>query len=234
MYITKNAVYLHVPKTAGTWMEQIILPAILEQHDTNLDCLPKNFNYCFAVVRNPWSWYVSLYKFCTVGSEIEMPLWPTSIMQTIGRPVDFEEFVKIMMSPSNEFKVNLIRNNRVVFLQDYFRKDDDWVLKWRLKNTFRPIAREWVKNNFNFYKHIFNLYTKHATDIGNYENLKEDLRSFIIKVGDMTPDIEKNLQEVSPINYTPYSNYRDYYTSELRQLVYDHNKDIIKRFNFKF
>lgn len=234
MYITKNAVYLHVPKTAGTWMEQVILPAVLEQHDTNLDCLPQKINHCFAVVRNPWSWYVSLYKFCTIGSEMEMPLWPTSIKNTIGKPVNFEEFLKIMISPDNVFKLNLIKTNRVVFLQDYFVKGDDWMLKWRLKNTFRPIAREWVNNNDNFYKHIFNLYTKHATDIGKYDNLKEDLRSFIIKVGDMTPKIEHNLQTTPPINYTPHSDYRNYYTEDLKKLVYDHNIDIINKFNFKY
>jgi hypothetical protein len=215
-------------------MEQVILPKVIEQHDTNLDCLPQKINNCFAVVRNPWSWYVSLYKFCTVGSEMEMPLWPTSIMRTIGRLVDFEEFLKIMLSPGNEFKLNLIKNNRAVFLQDYFIEDDDWVLKWRLKNTFRPIAREWVNNNDNFYKHIVNLYTKHATDIGKYDTLKEDLRNFIIKVGDMTPEIEDNLHTITPINYTPYCNYRDYYTAKMEALVYESNKDIINKYKFVY
>lgn len=234
MYITKNAVYLHIPKSAGTWMEQVILPAVVEQHDTNLDCLPNKYEHCFAVVRDPWSWYVSLYKFCTLGSEIEMPLWPTSIMRAIGREVSFEEFVKILINPGKKFKNNLITINRVVFLQDYFREGDDWSLKWRLKNTFKPIAREWLNNNYNFYKHVIDLYTKHATDVGNYKTLKDDLRNFIIKVGDMTSEIEYNLKNIPPINYTPRDDYRSYYTSDLKQLVYDHNIDIIERFNFEY
>jgi hypothetical protein len=234
MYITKNAVYLHVPKTAGTWMELVIQPAVLEQHDTNLDYLPDKFNHCFAVVRNPWCWYVSLYKFCTIGSEMEMPLWPTTIMSTIGKEVSFEEFMDIMLTPSLEFRKKLIEVNRVVFLKDYFVKNDDWILKNRIKNTFRPIAREWVNTSDNFYRHIFNIYTKHATDIGTYCSIKDDLRKFIIKVEDMTPTIENNLHSIPPINYTPKSNYRDYYTTNLRDKVFKHNEDIINQFNFKY
>lgn len=234
MYITKNAVYLHIPKTAGTWLEQVILPAVLEQHDTNLDYLPDNYTYCFAIVRDPWSWYVSLYRFCTIGAEIEMPLWPSSITRTIGRDVSFEDFVNILHYPPDNFKNELIYNNRAVFLKDFFIKNNDWPLKKRLKNTFRPIAREWINNNNNFYKHIINLYTQHATDIGNYNTLVKDLSNFLIKVGDMTSEIDNNLKTLPPINYTPPYNYRDYYTPKLKDLVYINNKDIITKYSFEY
>ena len=234
MYITKNAVYLHVPKTAGTWMELIILPKIVASHDTNLDFLPDTFTHCFAAVRNPWEWYVSLYKFCINGSEIEMPLWPSSIMKTINRVVNFEEFIKILSSPTQDFKQKLINTNREVFLQGAFIDGNDWPLHKRLKNTFKPIAREWVNNDKGFYNHVFSLYSKHATYIGRFENLNTDLRQFIIKVGDITPEIENNLKTIQPINVTKPCDYRLYYTEELKNLVYESNKSIIKQYNYKF
>jgi hypothetical protein len=74
----------------------------------------------------------------------------------------------------------------------------------------------------------------HATDIGKFENINNDLKQFIIKVGDMTPEIENNLKTIQPINVTKPSDYRSYYTEELKNLVYESNKSIIKQYNYEF
>jgi len=235
MYITNNAVYLHVPKTGGTWMDCVLSSIITEGHDCNLDWMPKQYTHCFAAVRNPWAWYVSLYKFCIYGSEMEMPIWPQSIMMTFGaKSVSFETFLKTLLSPSLQFKHDLIKNNRIVMMQNYFVDPNDWALKNRLKNTYKPIAREWLNNHNDYYTHVCNLYLQYATVIGKTETLKDDLSSFITNVGDMTPQVKYQLNHMLPINTTTKDDYREYYSKSLCDLVYDHAKEVINKFGYTF
>jgi hypothetical protein len=104
----------------------------------------------------------------------------------------------------------------------------------RLKNTYKPIAREWLNNQYDYYTHVCNLYLQHATVIGKTETLKDDLSAFITAVGDMTPQVKYQLDNLLPINTTTKDDYREYYSKSLRDFVYDHAKEVINKFGYTF
>lgn len=69
MIIGRDYVFLHVPKTGGTWIRAALrLSGTIEQEfkdHLHFNGLPedvkKSNRMVFAFVRNPWDWYLSLY-----------------------------------------------------------------------------------------------------------------------------------------------------------------------------
>lgn len=65
MIIDKNFVYLHIPKTGGTWMRQALrlLPTFEHEYQGHRVNVPPEHSHkpVFTLVRNPWDLYVSTY-----------------------------------------------------------------------------------------------------------------------------------------------------------------------------
>jgi len=119
-----TAFFIHIPKTAGTslytslGMEKLSythIPArVLESF------YPDEFeNYFkFAVVRNPWDRFVSLYEFLKTGTHWpEQKIWAEKI---IGNKT-FEEFVR-KINDDYWFR-NAVMSDNFFFPQSYFVTD---------------------------------------------------------------------------------------------------------------
>ena len=67
MIITKHFVYIHTSRTAGTFLNKLILEHVpgaqLLQYHGHLGDLPGEFSHLPVIgfVRNPWDWYVSMF-----------------------------------------------------------------------------------------------------------------------------------------------------------------------------
>ena len=75
---------------------------------------------------------------------------------------------------------------------------------------------------------------KLAVDIFKVENLEQSLNKIFDKFNWSKP---KELLDMTPINTKlskSKTSYREYYTNQLRDLVYTYNKDIIDRYNYSF
>jgi hypothetical protein len=73
MIVTDNALYLHMPKTGGNWVREVLKSITIEDFGHRL---PSNDFYrpnVYLFVRNPWQWYNSLYHYLIYGSEIYNP-----------------------------------------------------------------------------------------------------------------------------------------------------------------
>jgi len=66
MIISEKFTFVHIPKTGGTWMRQQLkqLPSFGSEFSNHhpWSQAPANHSYAFAIVRNPWEWYVELYS----------------------------------------------------------------------------------------------------------------------------------------------------------------------------
>ena len=70
MILTKSFNYIHIMKTGGTWMlralEQVPHNFVVQKtgHDPYSSIGPTRAAMpTYAVIRNPWDWYVSMYKY---------------------------------------------------------------------------------------------------------------------------------------------------------------------------
>lgn len=77
MLITEKFVVLHIPKTGGQWLAEVLEPIMVElgpghgtwqQVPDECAALPQ-----LAVVRNPWDWYVSWWHWWRSGSPKKPP-----------------------------------------------------------------------------------------------------------------------------------------------------------------
>lgn len=71
--------------------------------------------------------------------------------------------------------------------------------------------------------------------IGRFENLREELLSFIQKSGmPISEALNKAISEDPPINNFKRRPYAEYYDDELRDLVYEHDRAIIDKYGYQF
>jgi len=78
MLVTEHFTFAHIPKAGGEFLQDVIRAhfPIVQAFEGNTSHTPvdevleeKRFQPVFALVRNPWSWYVSWYTFCkTLGN----------------------------------------------------------------------------------------------------------------------------------------------------------------------
>jgi hypothetical protein len=91
---TKKAVFFHIPRTGGTWVEESLKRALLSEKmncDVGWDIeingihIPPTklkFNkFSFTFVRHPLDWYISYYQFL----EAEKKSWNKFVKDTLGR-----------------------------------------------------------------------------------------------------------------------------------------------------
>ncbi len=76
MLVTDSFVFLHIPKTAGSFIQTVLpdhLPVIKYSYrvwtHTSYEELPERWRHlpAFCVVRNPWDWYVSWFCYTMEG-----------------------------------------------------------------------------------------------------------------------------------------------------------------------
>ncbi len=67
MIVTEHFVYIHTSRTAGTFLNNLILKQVpgarMLQYHGHLQDLPEEYSHLPVIgfVRNPWDWYVSMF-----------------------------------------------------------------------------------------------------------------------------------------------------------------------------
>lgn len=227
MITTKNGLFLHIPKTAGIWVIDVLKP-ITDDHLFHAvpQEKPSKPNV-YAFVRNPWDWYHSFYHFQKNGSETfgaEFDL--TALLTELPNGDTFEDFVKMANNPTKEYKQKTYNKQR---LQKLMNVDP------HLDHVDMYIHSTWLESDVGFYQHVCNLYTKYITRLCTFENIRQDLASCLKECEEYTPELQDRIDNTRPINvtYNP-SNYRTHYNSDLVEIVANSNKQIINQYGYTF
>jgi len=238
MIITDHFVYIHTSRSAGTFLNKLILQNVsgarMLQYHGHLKDLPEKFSDrpVIGFVRNPWDWYVSMcfdyrrkkqYVF-----EIISKRGALDFNETVSRFLKLGDNSK----QSNELLVQLAQVAPLAI------------------NTRNPARRELpglrsehfanYPENLGYYSWLFKLMydseTDHQIHIGRFENLREEaLRLFEETGTPITERISAYLKNSEALNSRPRpSSYADGFNSELRQLLADKDRYLIDRFAYEF
>ena len=238
MIVTKHFVYIHTSRSAGTFLNNLILKQVPDaqmlQYHGHLNDLPEQFAQLPVIgfVRNPWDWYVSM--FADYRRKQQYVYQIISERGALGFEVSVSRFLKLGDN-SDQSKMLL---DRLVKMAP------------RAINAGNPTRRQLpglrsehfanYPENQGYYSWLFQLMyqTERAHDIhiGRFENLREDALRLLEQTGTpITNGITAYLKEAKAMNSSPRpKSFVEGYGPELEQLIAEKEKVLIDRFGYEF
>jgi hypothetical protein len=216
MLMTSHFVFLHVPRTAGSFLrklcfEQLPSSAFIPNdlaRDSRFVELADDFSDlpAFAIVRNPWDWYVSWYHNMTQvrPQQRSGPIWETAFSRGES---DFATTVRRACSGEG------FQSPRTSELMSARGVDHYTALHW------------WVTDDES----------GDGAEILRFERLREDFEAFLIRHG--VPADESFLAALRsdpPVGASDRGPYPGYYDDELRELVAERAAPLIEAYGYEF
>jgi hypothetical protein len=220
--ITRDFVFVHVPKTGGTFIrtvcEETLPPGeILHReigaqgsHAPYAD-LPAEYAGlpAFALVRNPWDWYVSWFTYlverrgAVAKNDARRALWSSAFQDGAA---DFAQVVR--RACTGELDHELAPRIR--------ERGIDFYSAW-----WNELAEPGASAN--------------RLEVLRFERLRDDVINFVDEKGiDASDEFREGLRSHPTIRASSRGHYRDYYDPDLRDLVGASAKALIDRFGYAF
>jgi hypothetical protein len=222
MLVTDDFVFLHIPKTAGTFIKTVIrahLPVIDRRVATHApySSLPRQWRHLpgFYVVRNPWDWYVSWFHWTmALGRRRE----------ELGRGV----------RPGSEKEavwVSLLRSGQTDFKEAVYR-----ACTGDFDHPLAPMIR---REGIDFYSAHVKTIAGEALDRPDFtalkfERFRKPLVRFLHTHAEVPAGLAAAVHRDAPERASEHGDYRDYYDDELRALVKEKTGWLCERFDYKF
>jgi len=212
--ITQQFVFIHLPKTGGEFLREVCAEQFqdsLVEHAVHKHAgggqvpaayatLPR-----FALIRNPWDWYVSWFHYLK-SYPFSYPVWR-----------------QVSNDGTNDFKTTVANlcSGRVE------RSDPKLAQRLRERDVglltihYDDMARGSVRSGLAM--------------VGKSESLAEDFLRFLARHDIAYPSgLETALAEAPAINQSRHGPYQAYYDDDLRQLVAFKDRMIIEAYGYVF
>jgi hypothetical protein len=223
MLITRHFVFVHLQKTGGSFVSAVcnehlppdwLVPNDLGDH-ASFHRIPPEHSHLpvFALVRNPWDWYVSWYHFTVQsppGPEDEEPdaIWVRLFDR--GRR-DFRAAVRAACEG-----ISATEDPPPPYLRTLRERDWDLYTFWYWLLVGRGVDEGRV-------------------EVGRSESLREDFSAFLERHDVPVDDaFRAALRSAPPTNTSRHGDYRRYYDDELRELVAHKARLIVERYGYEF
>lgn len=238
MIVTDHFVYIHTSRSAGTFLNKLIMENVpgarMIQYHGHLADLPVRFEHLpvIGIVRNPWDWYVSMH--------FDYKRKQQYIFQMLSRngTMTFDETLTRYLNLGDGSDAS---NRLLKMVARAAPQQIDASTPPRRRNPGLCTGDfENYPANVGYYSWLFKL--MYATDrdpeihIGRFENLVPEVRRlFEITGTPITPAIDRYLEENKALNtsHRP-SVYADRYSPEMRDLVAERDHYIIEQFGYTF
>lgn len=211
MLITKQFVFVHIPKTGGEFLRQAcarhlpgdwIVSTDIAKHGVDTE-IPTEYRHLprFSLVRNPWDWHVSWYHYL-IGS---------------GRPEAHRERVRRA-------------NPCFAALSDDFA--GDFAGTMRRLYTPRP-AMDLL--TLHLRNQVGASLSAGEITMGRFETLREDFLSFLADAGvPVSEEFRADLLERPAVNRSHRDRYPAYYDDDTRDLIARLSADTSARYGYSF
>jgi len=237
MIVTNHFVYIHTSRTAGTFLNKLIIGHVpgarMIQYHGHLRDLPEKFSHLPVIgfVRNPWDWYVSMYFDYRRKQQ-----YVFQIVSNRGA-LDFEATVSRFLKLGD----NSAQSKRLL---DQLRRIAPSVISARTpprrgNSGLRSKHFANYPENTGYYSWLFRLMYEsenaRSIHIGRFENLREEVLRLFEQTGTpISNGITAYLAEAKALNSSPRpDSFIGGYPPELEQLVADNDRYLIDRFGYE-
>lgn len=238
MIVTDHFVYIHVSRTAGTFLNKLIIEHVpgarMIQYHGHLQDLPAQYAHLPVIgfARNPWDWYVSMYF--DYRRKRQYVLGVISERGKLAFGPTIERF--LTLGDDNEQSRRLLAQLvQVAPAQISTRSPPQHHLPGLRSDHFAGYP-----DNTGYYSWLFQLmFESNATrpvHIGRFENLREEALRLLEETGaPVTDRISAYLKATGPLNASQRpKNYAEGYTPDLARLVAQKDGYIVDRFGYEF
>jgi hypothetical protein len=230
MIVTDKFVFVHVPRSGGTFITGIIRKFFPSAHEIGhhlpLELLPREYSHLpvLGTVRNPWEFYVSLYHY----------VWPkdaasilVSWMSENGR-LGFEGSIRNLLNLG-------VNDERIDVLIEMLPERLDYS-KRHIPSVTKDAMRRVRSTGVGYYTLRFNQMFGNADDVFfcRLETLRRDLVAFFEEIGAATDELLNYVLGSDKVNAADHLHYSTYYTPELAELVLLRDRPLIERFGYVF
>lgn len=237
MLITRHFIFLHLPKTGGTFLRKLcrnhlpdgwVVPKeVLLEHGVagkhaEDSKIPEEYRGLprYGVVRNPWDWYVSWYHH-EREREPSSELWEA--LTDNGRHAEFDNVVRQLCAPEPDRRYPAWTSGRLASATNTFQTER---------------IRELDVDYLTFLHDLIygRSLQQNCIRIGRFEEMRDSLRSFLIEERVPVPDsFLAGLAEAPNVRASKTrAHYRGYYDDGLRDLVGYKARRIIERYGYVY
>ncbi len=242
MIISDDFVFVHNPRTGGAFVKTLFKHYIdinkyrpLEEYHLPASKIPAKdkSKMSFGMVRNPWSWYVSLYHFQQ----------PRGKWLRMTKATSFDTFIKVFLSDefiqSNESKLFYpVGNPRAKATVPKFKYMNDlgvgffsyryiYMFFDDYEEIFASKNLDRLKNNHNKLISVDNILKT--------EQMPENIVTLLSRNGTPVPKhVLPKWRASKKKNHTIHEPYRSYYNDKTAELVAAKDSIIIDKYNYRF
>lgn len=235
MIITEHFVFIHMHKTGGQTLNDIIkrcMPAhqMVGYHFPCSEIPPKYSALPrVGMVRNPWDWYVSWYAF-NKRPNIHNQLF--AIVSDHGQ-ADFKATVTNLVNLGSDSSVSERQRAELIDILPESLDNNRGV------GLTKDCIRNFSSNENGYFSWLFKRMLGDDSDaqvhVGQFENLQND---FLAIIGQLlnreTTALQHELEKHERKNPSQHSHYSHYYDDELRELIARKERPVIEKYDYRF
>ncbi len=235
MIATHHFVYIHTSRTAGTFLNRLIMHEVagarMIQYHGTLAVLPEQFSHLPVIgfVRDPYDWYVSMFYDYRRKQQ-----YVFQVLSEMGRR-DFETTVMRFLNlgdqsaESRRFLEQLIQAAPMTINR---QKPSRRELPGLIKADF-----EQYPEGVGYFSWLFNrMYAserEHDIRVGRFENLREDARQLMADAGaPITEKMRDYLAQAAPANSSPRPS-APTLSDTLCQLIAERDAGVIEQYGYQ-
>jgi hypothetical protein len=230
MIVTDKFVFVHFPRTGGTFITDVIMRFFPSAREIGYHLprflLPNEYSNLpvLGAVRNPWEFYVSWYYH----------VWPRDAATPLHSWLS--ENGKQQFEGATRNALNLgTANDRLDALIEKLPDDVDYRQR-NIPNITKDALRKVRGSGVGYYTFRFNHLFGNADEVFfcRLETLRLDLVRFFERIGAASDELRDYVLGRDKKNISEHLHYSSYYTPELAELVLIRDRPVIERFGYVF
>jgi len=230
MIATDKFVFIHLPRTGGTFVAEVIKKFFPSAHEIGYHLprvsLPMEYVHLTIIggIRNPWDFYASWYHHQQSGTRYS----PLFCGLSENRKLDFNQTIQnaLNLGVSDKKLDRLIEGLPENF--DYQNK--------HVANITKSVMEKIRGTGLGLYSFRFTQMFGAAENVFFYrtESLRSDLIAFFEGIAAASDGLRQYVLNLDKKNISEHQHYSSYYTQELAELLLVRDRPLIERFGYVF